>query len=130
MASHTYPDYNTMEGSLISLGYGQNDTMGESGDKWGEVGETSPVSPLHVNEESVKPVDKPSHIIDGPNEELNIATDKTAKTWGYWGLALLLTFTPLFPIAIVMYVIGLINFVSSMFHWGKAYVPKDKGNDK
>jgi len=127
MASHTEPDYRLMEGSLMPLGYGKNKGVGSDGDKWGEVGEggeTAPLPSLNLNCES----SKPSHIINGPNEELNIATDKTAKAWGYWGVAFLLSFTPLFPVAIVLYVIGLINFVSSMFHWGKAYVPKGKGS--
>lgn len=122
MASHTYYDYKMGKHVTISHDSEEYRELVHGGDKWGEVGNTSPLPPPHVNEESVKP----SHIINGPNEELNIATDKTAKAWGYWGIALLLTFTPLFPIAIVIYVIGLINFVSSMFHWGKAYVPKER----
>jgi hypothetical protein len=47
--SHTKPDYTTMEGSRISLGYGENDASNTGGESGGEVVNSGRIPHAHVN---------------------------------------------------------------------------------
>lgn len=49
MASHTKPDYDHMDGSRVSLGYGINDVSDTSGESRGEVGNSGDTVSPRVN---------------------------------------------------------------------------------
>lgn len=72
MASHTKPDYDHMEGSRISLGYGIDNTSDTGGESGGEVGESGDnVSP------SVNSV--PAHTQEQPYRGEYGASSKWSK---------------------------------------------------
>ena len=124
MASHTSPDYEHMEGSRASLGYGINDTSNIGGESGGEVVNSGRTVAAHVNEERAGVYMGPS--VEAQGRPLrDKATANTIIGWEYWGLAFLLTFTPLIPIAIYMYVMGIYKLVTGTAQWVGS-IAKDK----